>query len=66
MPKEINWPKLSESYQVNFKSVANFKKLREAFDWSISIKKSVIIKVDIDPECEIYEKNALLEKIISS
>ena len=31
-PKEINWPKLSESYQVIFKSVANFKKLREALD----------------------------------
>ncbi len=66
MPKEINWSKLSESYQVNFKSVSNFKKLREAFDWSISIQKSVIIKVDIDPENEIYEKNALLEKIIGS
>jgi len=66
MPKEINWSKLSESYQVNFKSVSNFKKLREAFDWSISIQKSVIIKVDIDPENEICEKNALLEKIIGS
>ena len=66
MPKEINWPKLAEAYQVNFQSVANFKKLREAFDWSISIKKSAIIKVDIDPESEICEKNALLEKIIGS
>ena len=66
MPKEINWPKLAEAYQVKFKSVANFKKLREAFDWSISIQKSVIIKVDIDPENEICEKNALLEKIIGS
>jgi len=66
MPKEINWPKLAEGYQVNFKSVANFKKLREALDWSISMQKSVIIKVDIDPENEICEKNALLEKIIGS
>jgi len=66
MPKEINWSKLAESYRVNFKSVTNFKKLRETFDWSISIQKSVIIKVDIDPENEIYEKNALLEKIIGS
>jgi len=66
MPKEINWPKLAEGYQVNFKSVANFKKLREALDWSISIQKSVIIKVDVDPENEICKKNALLEKIIGS
>ncbi len=66
MPKEINWPKLAEGYQVNLKSVSNFKKLREAFDWSISIQKSVIIKVDIDPENEMFEKNVLLEKIIGS
>ena len=66
MPKEINWEKLAGGYQVNFKSVANFEKLREAFEWSISIQKSVIIKVDVDPENEIYEKNALLKKIISS
>jgi len=66
MPKEINWSNLAEGYRINFKSVANFKKLREAFDWSISIQKSVIIKVDIDPENEICEKNALLEKIIGS
>jgi len=66
MPKEINWEKLSESHQVKFKSVTNFKKLREAFEWSISIRKSVIIKVDIDPENEINEKNTLLEIIIGS
>ena len=66
MPKEINWEKLAGGYQVNFKSVTNFKKLRESLEWSISIQKSVIIKVDIDPENEINEKNALLEKIIGS
>ncbi len=66
MPKEINWAKLAESYQVKFKNVTNFKKLREAFKWSISIRKSVIIKVDIDPENEISEKNSLLKKIIGS
>jgi 2-succinyl-5-enolpyruvyl-6-hydroxy-3-cyclohexene-1-carboxylate synthase len=66
MPKEINWKQLAGAYQVELKSVANFKKLREAFEWSISIRKSVIIKVDIDPENEINEKNALLEKIIGS
>ena len=65
MPKEINWARLSEGYQVNFKSVSNIKKLREAFEWSISIRKSVIIKVDINPENEISEKNALLEKIFN-
>ncbi len=66
MPKEINWAKLAEGYQVKFKTVSNFKKLREAFEWSISIQKSVIIKVDIDPENEIIERNSLLEKIIGN
>ncbi|MCR8539933.1 MAG: 2-succinyl-5-enolpyruvyl-6-hydroxy-3-cyclohexene-1-carboxylic-acid synthase [Prochlorococcus marinus CUG1439] len=66
MPKEINWSKLAESYKVNLKTVTNFKKLRETFEWSISIRKSVIIKVDVDPENEIIERNALLEKIIGS
>ena len=66
MPKEINWPKLAEGYKVSLKSVTNFKKLREAFDWSISIQKSAIIKIDIDPENEICEKNDLLEKIIGT
>ena len=66
MPKEINWAKLAASHQVEFKNAANFKKLREAFEWSISIRKSAIIKVDIDPENEINEKNALLEKIIGT
>ena len=66
MPKEINWAKLAEGYQVKFKTVSNFKKLREAFEWSISIQKSVIIKVDIDPENEISERNALLERIMGS
>ena len=64
--KEINWEKLAEGYQVNFKNVTNLKKLREAFESSISIRESVIIKVDIDPENEINEKNDLLEKIIGS
>ncbi len=66
MPKKINWEKLAESYQVKFKNVTNFEKLREAFEWSISIQKSVIIKVDIDTENEICEKNDLLKKIIGS
>ena len=66
MPKEIEWQKLAEAYQVKFKTVTNFKKLREAFECSISIRKSAIIKVDIDPENEISEKNTLLEKIIGN
>ena len=63
MPKEISWSNLATGFQVRFKEVSNFQKLREAFEWSISIKKSVIIKVDIDTENEISEKHLLLKKI---
>ena len=66
MPKDINWKNLAKGFQVQIREVSNFEKLREAFEWSISIRKSVIIKVDIDSENEICEKNALLEKIIGS
>ncbi|WP_288262586.1 2-succinyl-5-enolpyruvyl-6-hydroxy-3-cyclohexene-1-carboxylic-acid synthase [uncultured Prochlorococcus sp.] len=66
MPKDINWAKLADGYKVKFKTITNFKKLREAFEWSISIRKSVIIKVDIDSDNEINEKNILLKKIIGS
>ena len=66
MPKEINWAKIADGYKVKFRTVTNFKKLREAFEWSISIRKSVIIKVDIDQKNEISEKNNLLEQIIGS
>ena len=66
MPKEINWENISKGFQVQFQNVSNFKKLREAFEWSLSIQKSVIIKVDVDPENEISEKNDLLKKILGN
>ena len=66
MPKKINWTNLAKGFQVQVSEVSNFEKLREAFEWSISIRKSVIIKVDIDSESEIIKRNDLLEKIISN
>ena len=66
MPKVINWENIARGYQVNFKNVSNFKKLREAFEWSISMQKSVIIKVDIDVENEFSEKKVLLKEIIGN
>ena len=66
MPKDINWSNLAKGFRVEFKEVSNFKKLREAFESSISIQKSVIIKVDVDAENEHFEKIELLEKIIGN
>ena len=66
MPKKINWTNIAKGFQVQFREVSNFEKLREAFEWSISIRKSVIIKVNIDSESEIIKRNNLLKKIISN
>ena len=66
MPKNINWENLAKGYQVPIKNVSNFKKLREAFEWSLSMQKSVIIKVDINVENEIKERNLILRKILKN
>ena len=64
MPKSINWENLAKGYQVPIKNISNFNKLREAFEWSLSMQKSVIIKVDINVENEMKERNLILKKIL--
>ena len=66
MPKSINWANLAKGYQVPYKNVSDFNKLRDAFDWSLSMQKSVIIKVDINVENEMKEKNFILKKILTN
>ena len=66
MPKNIKWENLAEAYQVLYQNVSDFKKLREAFEWSLSMQKSVIIKVDIDVENEMNERNLIFKKIFSN
>ena len=66
MPKSINWENLAKGYQVPIRNVSDFDKLREAFDWSLSMQKSVIIKVDINVENEMKEKNFILKKILTN
>ena len=66
MPKSINWENLAKGYQVPFKNVSDLNKLREAFEWSLSMQKSVIIKVDINVENEMKGRNLILKKILTS
>ena len=66
MPKSINWENLAKGYLVPIKNVSNFNKLREAFEWSLSMQKSVIIKVDINVENEMKERNLILSKILQN
>jgi len=66
MPKSINWVNIAKGYQVPIKNVSDFNKLREAFEWSLSMQKSVIIKVDINVENEMKERNLILKKIFAN
>ncbi len=66
MPKSINWENLAKGYQVPIKNVLDLNKLREAFEWSLSMQKSVIIKVDINVENEMKGRNLILKKILTS
>jgi len=66
MPKSLKWENLAKAYQVPYKNVLDFKKLREAFEWSLSMQKSVIIKVDINVENEIKERKLILKKILEN
>ena len=65
MPKSINWENIAYGYQVLYKNVSDFNKLRDAFEWSLSMQKSVIIKVDINVENEMKERNLILKKILN-
>ena len=65
MPKSINWDNLAEGYQVPIKNVSNLNKLKEAFDWSLSMQKSVIIKVDVNVENEMMERKLFFKKILT-
>ncbi len=66
MPKSINWENLSKAYQVLIKDVSDLNKLKETFEWSISMQKSVIIKVDINVENEMKERNLIFNKILKN
>ena len=63
MPKSINWENLAQSFYVPIKNVSDFNKLRESFEWGLSMQKSVIIKVDINVENEMKERSLIFKKI---
>ena len=66
MPKSIDWKNISKGFHIPFKNVSDINKLRDAFEWSLSMQKSVIIKVDINVENEMKERNLILKKILNN
>ncbi len=65
MPKTLNWERLSEAYNLPYRCVIDFKKLEEAFEWGLSMQKSVIIRVDIDVAYQLNVRE-LISKSLSS
>ena len=63
MPKSIKWERVAQAYDVLYQNVSDFSKLKDAFEWSLSVQKSVIIKVDIDSDHEINERISIFKKI---
>ena len=64
MPITSNTNKVrSFSHKIPFLNVKNHEKLKEAFEWGLSMQKSVIISIGIDVQNQMQERSSLMNKI---
>ncbi len=63
MERNVNWEKLAETHNIPFLNVLSLKKLKQAFEWGLSIPKSVIIRVEIDIDYEIKQREDIYDFI---
>ena len=63
MPKKISWDKLADTYSIPYRVASNFKKLKEDIEWSLSMQKSTIVRVEIDLEYELDVRCSILNRI---
>ena len=63
MKRSVNWKKLAEAHEIPYRGISSLDKLKEAFQWSLTIQKSVIIKVDINTDYEIKQRENLFKYI---
>ena len=63
MKREISWDKLAGTHDIPYRNILSLNKLKEAFEWSLSIQKSVIIKVDINNEYELKQRENIYRYI---
>jgi len=66
MKSSVNWKKLAEAHAIPYVSTSSLEKLKEAFQWSLSIQKSVIIRVDINTDYEIEQRENLFKYIFDN
>ena len=64
MKRSINWQTLAETHEIPYVDVSNLNNLKEAFKWSLSIQKSVIIRVMIDLNYEIEQREKIFKYLI--
>ena len=63
MRRSVNWEKLAEAHQIPYRDISNLENLKEALQWSLSIQKSVIIRVDINTDYEMMQREYLFKYI---
>ena len=63
MKRSVNWEKLAEAHEIPYRSILRLEKLKDAIQWSLSFKKSAIIRVNIDTDYEIEERKNLFKYI---
>ena len=66
MKRSVNWKKLAEAHEIPYRGISSLEKLKEAFQWSLTIQKSVIIKVDINTDYEIKQRENLYKYIFDN
>ena len=66
MKSSVNWKKLSEAHEIPYLNILSLEKLKEAFQWSLSIQKSVIIRVDIKSDYEIKQREDMFKYIFDN
>jgi len=63
MKSSVKWKKLAEAHEIPFVNIISPKKLKEVFQWSLSFEKSVIMRVDINTDYEIKQRENILKCI---
>ena len=63
MKSSVKWKKLAEAHEIPFVNIFSPKKLKEVFQWSLSFEKSVIMRVDINTDYEIKQRENILKCI---
>ena len=66
MKSSVNWKKLAEAHEIPYVNILSLNKLKEAFDWSLSIQKSVIMRVEINTDYEFKQRENLYKYIFDN